>query len=166
METGIRVGQPITSMRPHKPSPSLNKRTEIVKMLTNLSLRRQAAADPRTLALFAADLEHLELADIETATKELSSGARRDGETAFPDLGTILEAVKSVVRTRKSQNRESEASLRWLEHIERCKAEEMGKPDAEMLAKIEALNRKMGIERRGITAHEGTAAIGLRRRFS
>jgi hypothetical protein len=32
--------------------------------------------------------------------KELSLRPRRDGETAFPDLATVLEAVRGVVRLR------------------------------------------------------------------
>lgn len=121
METEIRVRPAETSMQPHRPSPSLSKQSEIVKLLTKFSLRRQAAVNPETLALFASDLMHVELADLESALTELSNRPRRDGETAFPDLATVLETVRGVRRIRgehKAIDAENERVAHYKAHPE------------------------------------------------
>ena len=129
-----------TSMQARKPSPSLSKQSEIVKMLTKFSLRRQAAVNPETLALFAADLEHLELADLESALKELSLRPRRDGETAFPDLATVLEAVR-YVRAERSSRRALEKENERIAHFHAHP--EFYEADEEIKEKFHALAEKM-----------------------
>lgn len=80
--------------------PELSKRSKIVALLTAFGIRRQAKLDTADYKLFSADLEHLEMTDLEDALRVLSLKPRAEGQTAFPDLGTILEAVRGVSRAR------------------------------------------------------------------
>lgn len=79
--------------------------------------------------------------DIETACKELGMKRRAEGETAFPDIATILEAVRGATRASRPTV-EQEAADRWLQYIAAAKAEGTSEPDGEMLRRIEALNGK------------------------
>jgi hypothetical protein len=52
------------------------------------------------LALYASDLEKYSPLDIEKALMLIASVPRREGETAFPGVATILEAVRGVIRAK------------------------------------------------------------------
>lgn len=71
---------------------------------------------------------------------------RREGETAFPDIARILEAVRAVIRASRPSVEQAAAS-RWLEYIDKCKAEGIEKPDEETLAKINGLNSRFNLEK-------------------
>jgi hypothetical protein len=88
----------VTSMQQHKPSPSLSKQTEIVKLLTRLSLSRRAAVNPETLAQDAADLSTYELDDIATGIEIVRRRGRSEGEAAYPEIHVIEEAIRGVKR--------------------------------------------------------------------
>jgi hypothetical protein len=141
METGITEKLAGTLMHSPKPSPSSIK--EISKLLTKFAERRQAQVNPSTLLTFADDLSSYQLSDIDQALMRIASVPRRDGETAFPEVATILEAVRGVIRARKAI--ENDEGVRWAKYVERCKAEGTVEPDAETLEKIEALNEKFSL---------------------
>src|SRR5579862_6013326 len=79
----------------------------IVDQLTILAEARQAAVSAATLELFSSELAQFEVEDIAAGIRTLSLTRRRDGETAFPDLATIVEAVtvKKVRRLREENDR-------------------------------------------------------------
>lgn len=51
--------------------------------------------------MFAADLESYLLDDVEVALTRIGLRPREEFETAFPDLGTMLEAIKLAGRDRR-----------------------------------------------------------------
>lgn len=83
--------------------------------------------------------------DIDQALVQIASVPRRDGETAFPEVAAILDAVRGVIRSRKAA--ENDGGVRWAKYVEQCKSEGIEQPDAEMLARIESLNDRFNLER-------------------
>ena len=73
----------------------------IVILLTRLSYARQVTADANVLAYFAGELERFNYLDVESAIELLCKTRRQDGETAFPDLATMIEAVEAAARSRR-----------------------------------------------------------------
>lgn len=106
-------------------------------------MRRQAKLDKEDYLIFAGDLEKYELADIEAGINALPP--KRDGQTAFPDVDTILEAVRGVIRARKAV--EDDPGRKWSKYVEQCQSEAIFEPDAEALDLISRLNEKFGLER-------------------
>jgi hypothetical protein len=65
----------------------------VKKLLTTMACFRQAKMDRETLELFTAYLLPLDLRAFQVAMATISTSERKDGETAFPSLGTILAAM-------------------------------------------------------------------------
>jgi len=128
-----------------KPS-ELSKKSKIVMLLATLGIRRQAKLDKEDYLVFASDLEKYELADIEAGIAALPP--KRDGQTAFPDVDTILEAVRGVIRSRKSVK--DSAAAKWSAYVERCKDEGTIDPDQDILERISAINEKFGLQKRKV----------------
>lgn len=124
--------------------PELSKQSKIVVLLTGMGIRRQAKLDTEDYLLFASDLEKYELADLEAAIKLIFSKPRAEGETAFPELAAIEEAIRGVIRARRPLV-EHAAAQRWNEYLEAAKAEGVTEPDEETLARIAKLNQKLGM---------------------
>ena len=101
----------------------LSKQSKIVMLLTALGIRRQAKLDSEDYLVLSSDLEKYELADLEEAMKVLCSRPRAEGETAFPDLPTILEAIRGVIRARRPPQPTS--ADRWAAYVEAYKEERM-----------------------------------------
>ena len=101
METGIakRAG---TLMQQRRPSQSLSVKSEILRALTLFSLRRSAAVNPETLALFSSDLSKYSLEDVEGGLAVILSDVRRDGEAAFPELPRFVQAIRKFREDRAS----------------------------------------------------------------
>lgn len=98
MATGISKEKPNLALT-QRTQPS--KQSKIVEMLAILCIRRQAKLSSQDFQVFAADLEEFELQDIEVALERLGKNPRTEGETAFPDCGTLLLAC----RTERSKRR-------------------------------------------------------------
>lgn len=94
-------GQTGTLMRREKPSSEW-----LIGQLAGLAEARQAAVSPTTFDLFATHLSQYEQRDIAAAIRILSLRRRSEGETAFPDLATIDEAVRDERNTRMKGERE------------------------------------------------------------
>jgi hypothetical protein len=60
--------------------------------------------NPSTLLTFADDLSIYQLGDIDKALMVMASVPRRDGETAFPEVATIREAIRGVKRGRAERS--------------------------------------------------------------
>ncbi len=71
-------------------------------LLTKLSYARQAPLDPNMLAYYSQELAQLNQIDAHQAIDHLCKTRRSEGETAFPDLPTILECVRTF-RARREQ---------------------------------------------------------------
>jgi hypothetical protein len=72
-----------------------------VKLLTKFAERRQAQVNPSTLLTFADDLSSFPLGDIEAGLLSISSRRRAEGETAFPEIATVVDEVQAVGRIRR-----------------------------------------------------------------
>lgn len=102
--------------------------------------------DKEDYLLYASDLESYEIGNLETAFQNLAMKPRAEGETAFPDIGTILEAVRAVIRSSRPSP-EEESTAKWMKYLEDAKAEGIVGPDGDMLARIAALNEKHSLDR-------------------
>jgi hypothetical protein len=69
-------------------------------MLTLFGIRRQSKLDKEDYKVYASDLERHELNDIDKALQNLVRHPRVPGESAFPEVAVIVEAVKAVKRAR------------------------------------------------------------------
>ena len=77
-------------------SKSLSLEQNIKVLLTKMACFRQAKMEKTTLELFTAYLLPLDLRAFQVAMASISESDRRDGETAFPSLGTILSAMEEA----------------------------------------------------------------------
>jgi hypothetical protein len=93
-------GQTATLMRREKPSQEW-----LISQIAFLAEARQAAVNPQTFTVFATHLSQYDLRDISVAVRRLSLQRRSEGETAFPDLGTVDEAVKDERNERMRAER-------------------------------------------------------------
>jgi hypothetical protein len=84
---------------------------------------------------------------IRTAIEKLSLTPRAEGETAFPALAAVLEAVRGVIRASKPSEEQASAN-RYLRYVEAAKAEGVSKPDEEMQAAIDKMSAKFGFEKK------------------
>ncbi|HTV56513.1 MAG TPA: hypothetical protein VMI06_16575 [Terriglobia bacterium] len=73
----------------------------VVMQLTALAEARQAAVTPQTLWLYAQALNGHAQPDISGAVEGLSMTPRGAGETAFPDLATLIAAVTLAKQRRE-----------------------------------------------------------------
>jgi hypothetical protein len=80
----------------------LSKLSKIVMLLTALAIRRQAKLSEQDYQVFASDLEPFEIVDLETATKAIAQRPRAEGETAFPEIATIIGEVQAAGRSRRT----------------------------------------------------------------
>jgi hypothetical protein len=122
-------------------SPSLQKQNEILALLTKCSLRRGAATNPETLAIYAQDLSSYDIDDVAAVLDDMGKEAPQDYKQLWPAIGTMLEAIRGRIRARRPTV-EQEAADRWLRYIAAAKAEGTSEPDGEMLRRIESLNGK------------------------
>src|ERR1035437_6523777 len=75
---------------------------EIAKLLVKLSVARQASVNVATLDLLSVELAKKNFSAVRAAIERLCVTTRRDGETAFPDLATIVAAVESEERKQNT----------------------------------------------------------------
>lgn len=75
----------------------------------------------------------------------IASIPRRDGETAFPEYAAILEAVRGVIRSQRAP--ESSSGERWNSYAEEFWKQPPVPLDAELQAKINALNEKFSLKK-------------------
>ena len=71
-------------------------------MLVTLAEARQAPLNSTTLRVYDARLQKFALEDVQAAAQRLMETPRRDGETAFPDLPTLLAEVRQAEKRRLS----------------------------------------------------------------
>ena len=79
----------------------LSKLSKIVMLLGTLAIRRQAKLTDQDYQVFASDLEHFDLIDLETAMLGIAKKPRGEGETAFPEIQAIVEAAQKASRDRR-----------------------------------------------------------------
>lgn len=76
--------------------PNLSVADNIKIALTKMACFRQAAIDKTTLESYTLALKDLDLRAFQVAMAVISESRRREGETAFPDLGYILDVMEEA----------------------------------------------------------------------
>jgi hypothetical protein len=142
METEITARRPGMLQQQRELSQSLSKQKEILTLLTKCSLRRGAAVNPETLAIYAQDLSFYELSDIAEALEDLGLQPPQDFKQLWPAIGTILEVIRGQIRASRP-SKDQRAQVQWKEHVARCKAEGSEELDVETKERIAALNAKL-----------------------
>lgn len=92
-----------------RPSQQSAQRDEIENLLVLLAEARQASVSPETLKLYSSDLAKYGIDDIRAAVGHLSHLRRKEGETAFPDLAMLDDAVYDAKNARLRAEREARA---------------------------------------------------------
>ena len=82
-------------------SPKLSDADNVKVALTKMACFRQAAMDRMTLESYALVLEQEDLRAFQVAMAIISETKREPGETAFPDLGSILEVIRKAEEHRR-----------------------------------------------------------------
>lgn len=137
-----RVNRGTVSTQPAQPS----KKSKIVMLLAQLGIRRQAKLDKEDYQVYANDLVHYELEDIEAGLVALPP--KRDGQTAFPDVDTVLESIRGVIRGRRVVEASNERDRMWEERVKYCQEHpEEREMNAEVMKQVEELNAKFGFEK-------------------
>ena len=90
-----------TAIWQHSEKLSDPHRQWISMQLTVIASARQATVSPMDLRLYSKAMADYHRIDIEAAVQELCLTERRDGETAFPALATVLKALRAVVSARR-----------------------------------------------------------------
>lgn len=102
LTTSTAVKPLAISTRPEPPSSPW-----LVKRLTALATARQASVSRDTLILYTSELAEYREDDISQAIRKIAFTPREEGETAFPELGTIARTVRSfaIERNRVEERR-------------------------------------------------------------
>lgn len=74
-------------------SRELSTEENVMAALTKMACFRQAAMDDATLESYTLALKGLDLRAFQVAMAVISESRRHEGETAFPDLGYILDVM-------------------------------------------------------------------------
>jgi hypothetical protein len=75
-----------------QPSPA-EKQVAITRFLAKLGVRRQAKLAQDDYLVLAEDLSKFDLDDVEGGLDDIAKYPRREGETAFPELARLKQAV-------------------------------------------------------------------------
>jgi hypothetical protein len=104
MEESMQLNDPI-DLKPTAISmqPDAQSLSSLVSILTGLAQARQAPVNSETLKLYALKLFHQDPRDVKAAVGRIASEPRREGETAFPDLGTVLAHVNTAKFARRNK---------------------------------------------------------------
>ena len=79
---------------------------EIGKLLIVIAEARQASVTAETLRVYGKALASHAVQDVRSGLVQIAQRPKREGETAFPDLGTVLQAVSAAQRERLRATRE------------------------------------------------------------
>jgi len=74
--------------------------SQIKKLLFVLAEARQATVSAATYTTYSKGLERYEMADIESSVAYFALQERREGDTAFPSLGSLVGQVKASKQHR------------------------------------------------------------------
>lgn len=100
--------------------------------------------NPETLAIYAQDLSSYESEDVKAVLDDIGTEPPGDFKQLWPAIGTILEAVRGRIRSRRP-TMEQQAADKWNHYVAACLAEGIEAPDPEIAAKIAKLNVKLAI---------------------
>ena len=82
-----------------------SKKSSIKKAVVELALARGASPSKKVIDLYIERLEKESAADVIAALEMISDLPRKEGELAFPEIGTILAAVSMTTVSRANRER-------------------------------------------------------------
>lgn len=88
-------------------------------MLSKLGVKRQAKLDKQDYDIYAEELVRFDLGDIDAACIDLAKYPRKDGETAFPELPRLKQAIverKLLREAAEIRQREADEAKYRAEH--------------------------------------------------
>ena len=135
---------------PRKTESSLQRGVQsqqwLIAQLGKLAMLRQAEVGQKTLETFASILSQYRPKDVCSALDRLAHTRREEGETAFPDLATLEEAIRADAAKRLSADkREAERSAAAAEDRDRAEHPENYFSVADAMAEV---MRRKGVELR------------------
>ena len=77
-------------------SRGLSTEENVKVLLTKMACFRQAVMDDATLESYTMALKDLDMRAFQVAMATISEARRREGETAFPELGYILDVIEDA----------------------------------------------------------------------
>jgi hypothetical protein len=92
----------------------------IATQLTILASARQAAIGSRDLRLYSKALREYRREDLQAAVGRLSKAPRREGETAMPTLGDVIQTVRDAKNERVRAEADLQRKWEWAAHKELC----------------------------------------------
>lgn len=104
-----------------KPSSDRSKLEQVKIQLAKMAIRRQARMGETEYAIYAYKLLSYELDVITEALDIIGLRARGEGESALPDVGSILDIVRGVVRSRRPYV--PTGTDEWRAYLRKVKAE-------------------------------------------
>jgi hypothetical protein len=119
-----------------------DKLTGIVQLLTKLGIRRQAKLGTADYLVLAEDLTRYELPDVQVAFDAIAERPRAEGETAFPDVGTL----KMECRRVKVARRDSEAFTARVAEETEMRRQIANEDHAEVNADMKRLSAKFAMD--------------------
>jgi len=81
------------------------RRKSIQTCLAGLAEARQSSVSAETLKLYSSQLSGYPEVDVRLVCREIAHAARKDGETAFPELGKIVERLEAIRRSHQQKIR-------------------------------------------------------------
>lgn len=88
----------------------MQRKLSLVPILLGLAEARQTTVSDKTLQLYATKLAELPIDDVKAAVNQLAGEPRRDGDPAFPSLGSIKSRVLEV-RVERRRARHTQVTL-------------------------------------------------------
>lgn len=123
----------------------------IVEHLAKLGIRRQAKLDAADYLVLAEDLEKFDLRDIGGGLADIAKIPRREGETAFPEIGRMKQAIVERKLDREADEIRQMECEQWealKEQCERERLEDIGKPRTEQEKRLDAMLAAAKVGRR------------------
>lgn len=145
METGITARRAVTSMQLQELSPFLRKQKEILALLTRCSIRRGSPQDEASLAFYVQDLSIYSLEVIEPVLEKFGGEVPVEYKPLWPAVGVFTEMMRG--RIRASRAPEPSSGERWAAHVDEFWKNPPAPLDAELQAKVDALNEKYELKR-------------------
>lgn len=145
MDSGITAKRAETSMQQQQLTPSLQKQTEILELLTKCSIRRGAPQNPAALAIYSQDLSSYGITEIREALEAIGAEAPEDFKAVWPAVGVFHSAIRARIRAKRKP--EPTGTERWDAYADEFWKNPPAPLDSELQAKIDALNEKFGLKK-------------------
>lgn len=132
-------------MQQEELSPFLRKQNEILALLTRCSIRRGAPQNSASLAIYVQDLSSYNLDVISPVLEKFGGEVPEDYNPLWPAVGVLTEMMRGYIRARRSP--EPTSGERWASHVDEYWKNPPAPLDAELQAKVDAMNEKFSLKK-------------------